>query len=62
MKVELCAECESRVIAEDLKQTYRSITKRNKNMFSLDERENKLEVQRHKDALKLIIEYYGGKV
>lgn len=61
MKIELCGECASRLVAEDLLDLYQSEASM-RNMFSRDEAQNTKEVKKFRKALKTVIEYYGGDV
>jgi outer membrane lipoprotein-sorting protein len=62
MKIEICGECASKLVAQDLKEVYKSIDKTSINMYSFDKEENDKEVKKFKAALKTVIEFYGGKL
>lgn len=60
MKIELCGECASKLVAQDLKELYDSMTPVPVGMFSLDREENKKEATKFKKALKTVLDFYGG--
>jgi hypothetical protein len=62
MKIEICAECASKLVAEDLKDLYLTINDWNVGMFSLDPEENRVQVEDFQKALKTVVEFYGGDV
>ena len=62
MKFELCAECDSRLIANELIDAYRTLEAHPDNTFSLDKEENDKEVRKILKAFKRVIRYSGGDV
>lgn len=62
MKLDLCAECASKLVAEDLVSLYHDLGDWNAGMFSLDPEENSVQVEAFRKALAVVIDFYGGKV
>lgn len=62
MKIEICGECASKLVADDLQDLYDDIDNWSVGMFSLDPEENKKETAKFKKALKAVVKFYGGKV
>lgn len=69
MKVEVCIEGVNDIIREDLKDTIKTLKtdlKRRKAkgtlaIFHMDKESDIAELQKHIDAFKLVLRYYGGE-
>ena len=63
MQIEVPSELAEKIIVEELKWHYNSITPNAKPpMYSYDEEEDKRRVKKLRKALKLVLKYYGEKV
>lgn len=68
MKVEICSQGLDAIVRSDLKSVLHSLKrdlKSRKNgkgigIFHMDKAEDVAEIQRHIDALKIVLKYYGG--
>lgn len=69
MKVEICSQGLDAIIRGDLKSVLDSLKRDLKArksgkgvcIFHMDKAEDVAEIQRHIDALKIVLKYYGGR-